>query len=376
MYKMLCGDISLPNVSYLQSRTNFTPHQLSEYVHSYIALSCGDSFAFLIVAHGLIISGTVGIISYILMLASLDQSKLILSPCTMIYHKAIIFFEFPHMVVMANYGLLVLYKNQFPQTYALTMWLEKLAYGWHLGDWSKLAVSTLTAFLTVERFVAVCIPAKFDRVNRNFVAYTAVGVSVFIGSAHIWAIFTKEIFWNEKVGLFESQDTWFGKSIFFRFITQFINVTKIFLCISIFILSVITIVKLKMQAGKISQMSLDAKQQWRSKRRVCTFSFVIGICILIDHLLWVAHKITSTYLAPLSIDPDTVVSSGQPFEEAMADVQYGKLVVATGHMQGWMGQAVHAWRFYIYLALNKTMRGGFRKAVMCRGRSNMVSSMQ
>lgn len=371
---MFCDEVGRAiNVSSYQNRTNFTSDQLITYADRYINFKCSDIYVNRLVLHTCSITGFIGLVAYFLMLASLNRTKTLLSGCTMIYHEAIILLELPHMVVMIESGLINIYASSIPISYSWLVWTRQFFDGWNLGDWTKLSVSTLTAFLTMERFVAVCIPTKFSYVDRNPIAYCAVIVSVLIGSAHMWAIFTTRIDFDDQLYQYNVTKTWFSETTFFDFTLDFIYCARIALCLIIFVLSVSIALTLAIQAKKVALMSSGAEQEWKAKLRVCLFSYIVGMCVLIDHLVWVVHKITADMFD--DIDFDRAVTSGQSYEDGMEAISYRQLVVITGHIQAWMGQLVHGWRFFIYLACNQTMREGFKAVVSCQGRKTTVHTL-
>src|SRR4051812_20299372 len=92
-------DVPVVNVSALLTHTDFTLAQLTEYVQRHIGYKCSEKFTYNVIMPCFAITGFIGILAYFFMLASLNKSKLILGGSSMIYHKAIVLFELPHMLI-------------------------------------------------------------------------------------------------------------------------------------------------------------------------------------------------------------------------------------------------------------------------------------
>lgn len=107
-------------------------------------------------------------------------------------------------------------------------------------------------------------------------------------------------------------------------------------------------------------MTTQGDEDRKTKTRICIFAFILGICTLIDHLFWVIYKSVSAWWTYSNLEQ---VILGRAYEEIVADIRYAKLLLVAFHAQGWTGQIVHGWRFWIYVAFNKTMRDGFAKAI-------------
>lgn len=363
---MTCNTRFSLNLTIFGNKTNFTTDQLIDYFDRYHDLSCLDDSIRRVQRISLIVSGLIGFFTYLLTVFVLRQ--VVIRPCTLVYHASMTIIELFHMIIMTQYGVLRLFESDLPSSAALAYWNYLTYDGYYIGDAIKLAVSTLTAFLSFERMVAVCIPALFAKTNRKLAAYFAVFLSLLIGSAHLWAIFTWRVEYDEKTHRYIGSPTAFSKSALYQFSIDFIYISKIALSLLIFILCVATATGLIAEAKRTERMARQHKAEWIVKRRLCVFSIIIGICTLLDHVVWVAYKaMTNRSSGPIG-DKAVYQSS---FQDAMNDLSYSHLVVSMSLVQALMGELVHSYRFFIYFALNKTMRDGLTRLSL-RRKSNKV----
>lgn len=275
----------------------------------------------------------------------------------MIYHKAMVFMELFHMIIMIQAGALRYCTME--NNWALKFWIDQSGYGWCFGNWFKLAISTLAAFLSLERFIAVCLPIFFDRTNQKPVAHGAICLSLCIGSAHVWQVFTAQVIYDQTTKQYVSILTPFANSLWYNFSVNVIYSAKIGLSLFIFSLSVATAIGMKMKSKKIEAMSNNsARKDWKSKRSACILAYALGVTTLVDHIVWVAFKYYKENAVYVT-GANAIVKLN--FDQALVHLHGIKSFFIVELVQRLLGQIVHSWRFFIYLATNPAMRNAFKK---------------
>lgn len=347
-------------LSHLNSTLNMTIQQIIDRLRVVTKERCSDHPVTIVVLYLFIFSGSLGMISYLVMLASLNRSKSKLSKCTMIYHRATVIFEFPHLFITILCPALALFppSDLDATNYIWMVWKSRFIMGWAIGDCFKFGISVITFFITLERFVGICVPTKFSKINVPQVAYGAVAVSFFFGTSHFWAILGKRVEYRAEISEYEIYDTDFSKKFFYNFVLQFIYVTKLTLCSCIFVLCLATVVGLRRKASKVAFMSsANAVEEMKMSRRLCAFSSIIGSCVVLDHVFWVLYQ-------------ELVVAWVYPtVEEVMLgqvdphDAEHEQVLFIAWHIYVCMGLLVHSYRFFMYLAFTKSMREGLMKLI-------------
>lgn len=368
-YTVGCDIGRLTNFSNFDNRTSFTYDQFSQYVQIYAYYQCLILPA--LTRAGLVsfaVSGAVGLVAYMAMFAALRYVSI--NGCTLIYHKATVILELAHMVIMVQHGILQIYKPQIPSSYSIQFWFSPMSNGWAIGDSIKLAVSFLTTFLTMERFIAVSFAFVFKKFNKPWVAYAVVLLSMCIGSAQLWIIGASVVVFDNKTQKFAGVSTTFAISSFYKFTLDFIYAAKIALSIIIFVFCIATVVKLNMVAKKAQSLNSNAKRDWASQKKACTLTYILGITILLDHAVWVSYKL---YKSGVIDNSGEKAVRNLTFDQALADLEQKKIVAVLELGQRLLGQLVHSWRFFLYLAFNKTMRVGFLK-VFCKRKIEPVGA--
>jgi hypothetical protein len=358
----------------LQNVSNYTYEQLFDYVQIFYYQRCAHIIMLKVVAVIFLMSGFGGFLLYILMFPCIQRVSA-MKGTTAIYHKALIVFELVHMIILAQYGVVKLLPIASPTNWFATIWRSKFTDGFAIGGCGRASASILSGFLTVERFVAICLPAKYANINKKSVAYASILICALLGSVQIWGIATMNVRYDDKKGVYVSEPTWFGQNVYGLFL-NFVSGMKIFLIFLIFPLSMATAMTLRRQAKSMHSMSSNAKKEWLAKKQICTFCYIQGVCTLIDHLAWVLSTATNdtaySYISPDSLIIENEVAKS--YMETMKKMRYYQTNIAMWFIQAITQGIVHGWRFLFYLLFFKSMRKALKEAMKC-GQPNTVSSV-
>lgn len=374
--RMECTD----NCSFeVYEKTNFTCPQLVDYCSAYehwVRLKWNIDT---VINISLVIAGCGALISYILMMMVFRLPSF--NGVSYIYHKAIVVMEIVHMFVMAQVRVQVSPDRPgldhlpfqaglrrlltFDQsTYSYVVYLEILRELWIIGDFMKLTTSMLTTFLSLERFIAVCIPMWFGVINRPTVAWSSVVVSILVGLLHMVPVFTRAIV-QGPVG--NNTTGWIVVSKTGRqaeqvggdeSVSDVIYCVKIVCCITMGIFCIGVAAGLALQSKKHTSMTSDARSKWKETRRLSILQLIIASLQIVDHVMWVADNVIADQQTPSPLlGPEAVGSLD--YNTAIGVIQHEILWRWTAACSEVTGILDHATKFPLYLVGVKSFRVGF-----------------
>lgn len=164
----------------------------------------------------------------------------------------------------------------------------------------RFTVNVVSFFLTLERFLAVCKPQAYSKINPRKYFFIALAVSFPISLLEMEMSVTTT-FWGEYLTTTDNitrftcgSDPW-GRTFNEKYLSYVIMTIKLFIAVCMLVFSCGIIVKLLQRGRQVaSMMDADAAaKEYREMVSVCRFQMVDTVVMVLDVLTMVAASLSS-----------------------------------------------------------------------------------
>lgn len=250
-------------------------------------------------------------------------------------------------------------KDLFPESVELVL----AGIGRQLAITMKLAVSTATLFLTLDRCLAVCWPAKYARLSSRKFKWIAFGISLIVGSIQLVSLAEYSVVASVSGNgtRYELHPNSFSQyRVYDDYLLRAIAVIRVAILILMLLFGAAIILQLLRRDRKVTGMmsSEAALKEHREMVLLCRFQAVDTAVMIID--VGLSTTIEMNQVVWWNYIPSFLTFHlSCSFDEKMSYLKTKKAAVVLQAMSDMLQALAHGQIFFIYLIFFQKFRKAF-----------------